>query len=87
MDVGPAYYEDPVSSNPTYTKGIKAPLLGWSYEAYQHFIFDEKGKGLSWCAGAHLRFPFTNRGSRGSYAAAFSGPFLLMLRPEAIASS
>jgi len=46
MDVGPAYYEDPVSSNPTYTKGIKAPLLGWSYEAYQHFIFDSKGKGL-----------------------------------------
>jgi hypothetical protein len=22
LDVGPAYYEDPVSSNPTYTKGI-----------------------------------------------------------------
>lgn len=40
MGVGPAYYEDPVSSNPTYIKGIKAPLLGWSYEAYQHFIFD-----------------------------------------------
>lgn len=39
MDVGPAYYEDPVSSNPTYTKGIKAPLLGLSYEAYLHFIF------------------------------------------------
>lgn len=46
MDVGPAYYEDPVSSNPTYTKGIKALLLGWSYEAYLHFIFYEKGKGL-----------------------------------------
>ena len=28
LDVGPAYYEDPVSSNPTYTKGINAPLLG-----------------------------------------------------------
>ena len=47
MDVGPAYYEDPVSSNPTYTKGIKAPLDGWNYEAYLNFIFDSKGKGLS----------------------------------------
>jgi len=48
----------------------------------------KKGKALfSWCAGAHFRFPFTSRGSRGSYAAAFPGPFLLVLRPEAIASS
>jgi len=47
-----------------------------------------KGKGfLSWCANAHFRFPLTSRGSRGSYAAAFPGPFLLVLRPEAIASS
>ena len=43
LDVGPAYYEDPVSSNPTYTKGrIATPLLGWSYEAYLLFI--KKGK-------------------------------------------
>lgn len=33
------------------------------------------------------RFPFTSRGSRGSYAAALPGPLLLVLRPEAIASS
>ncbi|KAK7296161.1 hypothetical protein VNO77_46970 [Canavalia gladiata] len=47
-----------------------------------------RGKGFfSWCALAHFRFPFTSRGSRGSYAAAFPGPFLLVLRPEAIASS
>lgn len=86
LDLGPAYYEDPVSSNPTYTKGIKAPLLDWSYEAYLLLI--QKGKGFfSWCAGAHFRFPLTSMGSRGSYAAAFTGPFLLVLRPEAIASS
>lgn len=63
------------------------PLLGWSYEAY---LIIKKGKGFfifSWCAGAHFRFPFTSMGSRGSYAAAFLGPFLLVLRPEAIASS
>ena len=30
---------------------------------------------------------FLPPGSRGSYAAAFPGPFLLVLRPEAIASS
>ncbi|KAI5384944.1 hypothetical protein KIW84_071798 [Lathyrus oleraceus] len=47
-----------------------------------------RGMGFfSWCANAHFRFPFTSRGSRGSYAAAFPGPFLLVLRPEAIASS
>jgi hypothetical protein len=49
-----------------------------------------RGLGFfSWCANAHFRFPFTitSRGSRGSYAAAFPGPFLLVLRPEAIASS
>ncbi|GAU19212.1 hypothetical protein TSUD_198940, partial [Trifolium subterraneum] len=42
-------------------------------------------------AGALTRtsvFPLlVSRGSRGSYAAAFPGPFLLVLRPEAIASS
>jgi len=32
-------------------------------------------------------FPLLVGGSRGSYAAAFPGPFLLVLRPEAIASS
>lgn len=85
LDVGPAYYEDPVSSNPTYTKGIKAPLLGlgWSYEA----LVGRRPTGkvfliFSRCAGAHFRFPFTSRGSRGSYAAAFPGPFLLVLRPS-----
>ncbi|KAK8681211.1 hypothetical protein V6N13_053618 [Hibiscus sabdariffa] len=86
LDVGPAYYEDPVSSNPTYKKGIKTPCIGWSYEAY--LIIMKRGKGFfSWCAGAHFRFPFTSRGSRGSYAAAFPGFFPLVLRPEAIASS
>ncbi|KAF1898997.1 hypothetical protein Lal_00019118 [Lupinus albus] len=30
---------------------------------------------------------YEDPGSRGSYAAAFPGPFLLVLRPEAIASS
>lgn len=75
LDVGPAYYEDPVSSN--LYKGHQSPVGAIS------FYF-----GLfSWCAGAHFRFPFTSRGSRGSYAAAFPGPFLLVLRPEAIASS
>ncbi|KAI5670760.1 hypothetical protein M9H77_11124 [Catharanthus roseus] len=32
LDVGPAYYEDPVSSNPTYIKGIKAFLSGGAIE-------------------------------------------------------
>lgn len=55
LDVGPAYYKDPVSSNPTYTK-------------------------------KNAIFPFIYKwGSRGSYAAAFPGPFLLVLRPKAIA--
>lgn len=89
LDVGPAYYEDPVSNNPTYKKDIKTPCIGWSYEAF--LIIRERGKGFfSWCAGAHFRFPFINIigwGSRGSYAAAFPGAFLLVLRPEAIASS
>ena len=34
-----------------------------------------------------LPFSFTSRGSRGSYAAAFPGPLILVLRPEAIASN
>lgn len=54
LDVGPAYYKDPVSSNPTYQK--------------KNFRFP---------------FPLLVGRSRGSYAAAFPGPFLLVLRPEA----
>ena len=68
---------------PNLKKGQKRSR---SYEAY--LIIMKRGKGFfGWCAGAHFRFPFTSRGSRGSYAAAFPGPFLLVLRPEAIASS
>ena len=53
-----------------------------------NLIILKKGMGFfSWCAGAHFCFPFTSKGSRGSYAAAFLDPFLLMLQPEAIASS
>lgn len=89
LDVGPAYYEDPVSSNPTYTLygGIKGPLLDVHYEAYLLFI-KLKRERFSWCAVAHSSFSFTSRGSRGSYAAAFPyHRFLLVLRPEARASS
>ena len=50
-----------------------------------NLIILKKGRGFfSWCAGAHFRFPFTSRGSRGSYAAAFPGPFLLVLRPSSV---
>ena len=60
------------------------PCLGWSYEPY----YFEKGRGFfNWCARAHFRFPFTRKGSCGSYATAFLGPFLLVLQPEMIASS
>ena len=38
LDVGPAYYEDPVSSNPTYTKSRRSPLLGWSYDSIDDSI-------------------------------------------------
>lgn len=88
LDVGPAYYEDPVSNNPTYKKDIKTPYIGWSYEAFPYY--QRKGKG-AFSAGAQERtsvFPLlVGWGSRGSYAAAFPGAFLLVLRPEAIASS
>lgn len=87
LDVGPAYYEDSVSSNPTYTKGIKAPLLGWSYEAYLIIILKRESFSFQPVRRSALPFSLYCRGSRGSYAAAFPGPFLLVLRPEAIASS
>lgn len=84
LDVGPAYYEDPVSSNPTYKKGLKKPLY-----RLELTLFLEKGE-RAFEAGAQERtsvFSLLVGGSRGSYAAAFPGPFLLVLRPEAIASS
>ena len=69
---------------PNLKKGHQKPVY-----AMKLTLLLEKGERafFSWCAGAHFRFPFTSRGSRGSYAAAFPGPFLLVLRPEAIASS
>ena len=54
----------------------------------RRLIYDLSGRRE---AGAQERtsvFPLlVGGGSRGSYAAAFPGPFLLVLRPEAIASS
>ena len=67
---------------PNLKKGHQNPV-----GAMKLTLLLEKGERASWCAGAHFRFPFTSRGSRDSYAAAFPGPFLLVLRPEAIASS
>ena len=62
--------------------------LDWLERGEACLLVRVRGLGFfSWCANAHFRFPFTSRGSRGSYAAAFPGPFLLVLRPEAIASS
>ena len=52
-------------------------------------LLSEKGE-RAFEAGAQERtsvFSLLVGGSRGSYAAAFPGPFLLVLRPEAIASS
>lgn len=53
-------------------------------------IIRERGKGLFQLV-RRSALPFSpllvGWGSRGSYAAAFPGAFLLVLRPEAIASS
>ncbi|KAK7375912.1 hypothetical protein VNO78_35227 [Psophocarpus tetragonolobus] len=79
LDVGPAYYEDPAFPSRAYLVLVLRFELDPLTSPYQ--------RKPCWCALAHFRFPFTSRGSRGSYAAAFPGPFLLVLRPEAIASS